>query len=59
MVPIVRQRLGACDAEPVALALKHLTEALRGRTDVGLAPMAEAVEVLLDVVDLRGSLGRP
>ncbi|WP_203232578.1 hypothetical protein [Streptomyces sp. 769] len=58
LVPIVRQRLGSCGAEPVAQAVKHLAEALRCRTDMGLVPMAEAVEVLLDVVDLRGSSGR-
>ncbi|MFB7631730.1 hypothetical protein ACFC0M_12375 [Streptomyces sp. NPDC056149] len=43
----------------MGLAAKQLVEALRGRTDMGLAVMAEAVEVLLDVVDPRGSSGRP
>ncbi len=59
LVPIVRRRPGACDDEPVALAVKHLTEALFGRTEMGLVAMAEAVEVLLDVVDPQGSPGRP
>ncbi|QRX90860.1 hypothetical protein [Streptomyces noursei] len=58
-MPIVRQRPGACDDEPVALSVKHLTEALCGRTDMGLVAMAEAVEVLLDVVEPRGSLDHP
>lgn len=59
LVPIVRHRAGACDDESVALAVKHLTEALCGRIDMGLVAMAEAVETLLDVVDPRGSPGRP
>ncbi|MEU7178844.1 MULTISPECIES: hypothetical protein [Streptomyces] len=59
LVPIVRRHPSACDDEPVALAVKHLTEALYGQTDMGLVAMAEAVEVLLDVVDPRGSPGRP
>ncbi|MBL1095163.1 hypothetical protein [Streptomyces coffeae] len=57
LLPIVRQRPGACDDESVALAVKHLTEALCRRADMSLVAMAEAVEVLLDVVDPRGSPG--
>ncbi|MEU9114795.1 hypothetical protein AB0D04_24135 [Streptomyces sp. NPDC048483] len=56
LVSVMRARPHACAAEDVALAVKVLTEALYGYTDLPMVAMAVNVRILLDVVDPVGAL---
>lgn len=51
LVSIMRARPHACVAEDVALAVKELTEALYGYTDLPMVAMAVNVRIVLDAVD--------